>query len=148
MATQMNIERVYVKDISYESPLVPMIFTEAWKPKVKLDLNTSTRALPEDRYEVDLRVTVTTQTEAEVTSMICEVTQSGLFTISGCEQDQLKQILATMCPNILFPYAREQVDSLMVRGGFPPIHLAPVNFDAVFAQAVQAEAEKAGAEPH
>lgn len=148
MTTQLNIERVYVKDISFESPLVPMIFTEQWKPKVKLDLNTSTRALAENRYEVDLRITVTTETESEVTSLIVEVTQSGLFQISGFEDDQLKQLLATMCPNILFPYAREQIDSLMVKGGFPPIHLAPVNFDAVYAQALQAETEKSDAETH
>ena len=148
MTTQLNIERVYVKDISFESPLVPMIFTEQWKPKVKLDLNTATRSVSEDRFEVDLRVTVTTETESDVTSLIVEVTQSGLFTISGFEPDQLKQLLATMCPNILFPYAREQIDSLMVKGGFPPIHLAPVNFDAVYAQALQAEAEKGGAEAH
>ena len=77
-----------------------------------------------------------------------EVTQSGLFQISGFEDDQLKQLLATMCPNILFPYAREQIDSLMVKGGFPPIQLAPVNFDAVYAQALQAETEKSDAETH
>lgn len=148
MTTQLNIERVYIKDISFESPQAPMIFTEQWKPKVKLDLNTSTRVLQDDRYEVDLRITVTTETEAEVTSMIVEVTQSGVFMISGFEEDQLKQLLATMCPNILFPYAREQIDSLMMKGGFPPIHLAPVNFDAVFAQALQAEAEKGDAEAH
>jgi len=148
MANQFNIERVYVKDISFESPLVPMIFTEQWKPKVKLDLNTATRTITEDRYEVDLRVTVTTETEAEVTSLIVEVTQSGLFMLTGFEDAQLKQVLATMCPNILFPYAREQIDSLMSKGGFPPLHLAPVNFDAVYAQALQAEAEQGTAEPH
>ena len=150
MANQFNIERVYVKDISFESPLVPMIFTEQWKPKVKLDLNTATRLVTEDRYEVDLRVTVTTETESEVTSMIVEVTQSGLFALQGFEEAQLKQALATMCPYILFPYAREQIDSLMAKGGFPPLHLAPVNFDAVYAQALQAEAEaeQGGAERH
>jgi len=148
MANQFNIERVYVKDISFESPLVPMIFTEQWKPKVKLDLNTTTRPISEGRYEVDLRVTVTTETESEVTSLIVEVTQSGLFSLQGFEEDQLKQLLATMCPNILFPYVREQIDSLMAKGGFPPLHLAPVNFDAVYAQALQAEAEKGQAEQH
>lgn len=148
MDTQFNIERVYVKDISFESPLAPMIFTEQWKPKVKLDLNTATRPVSEGRYEVDLRVTVTTETDSEVTSLIVEVTQSGLFALSGFEEDRLKQLLATMCPNILFPYVREQIDSLMSKGGFPPLHLAPVNFDAVYAQALQAEAEKGSAEQH
>jgi len=148
MANQFNVERVYVKDVSFESPLVPMIFTEQWKPKVKLDLNTATRLVTEDRYEVDLRVTVTTETESDVTSMIVEVTQSGLFALQGFEEAQLKQVLATMCPNILFPYAREQIDSLMSKGGFPPLHLAPVNFDAVYAQALQAEAEQGGVEKH
>jgi len=115
---------------------------------VKLDLNTTTRAMPEDRFEVDLRVTVTTTTEEDLTSMIAEVTQSGVFLVTGFDAEQQKQVLATVCPNILFPYVREQVDSLMVKGGFPPIHLAPVNFDAVYAQAKQAEAEKAKSQSH
>ena len=100
----------------------------------------------EERFEVDLRVTVTTKTDDELTSMIVEVTQSGIFLVSGFEPDQQKQLLATMCPNILFPYVREQIDSLMMKGGFPALHIAPVNFDAVYAQAVQAEAEKAEAD--
>jgi preprotein translocase subunit SecB len=74
--------------------------------------------------------------------MIVEVTQSGVFALTGFATEQRQQVLATMCPNILFPYVREQVDSLMTRGGFPPIHLAPVNFDSVYAQAVQAQADK------
>lgn len=146
MANQLNLERIYVKDISFESPQAPQIFSAQWKPQVKLDLNTTTRSLGENRYEVDLRITVTTQTDDDVTSMIVEVTQSGIFLVSGFEPDQQKMLLATMCPNILFPYIREQIDSLMVKGGFPPLHIAPVNFDAVYAQAVQAEAEKAQAE--
>ncbi len=146
MASQLNLERIYVKDVSFESPQAPQIFSVQWKPQVKLDLNTTTRALGEERFEVDLRVTVTTKTEDELTSMIVEVTQSGIFLVSGFEPDQQKQLLATMCPNILFPYVREQVDSLMMKGGFPALHIAPVNFDAVYAQAIQAETEKAEAE--
>ena len=104
---------------------------------------------------MNLRVTVTTRTGPEgetsdddATAMIVEVTQSGVFTVAGFADDQRRQILATACPNILFPYVREQIDSLMVKGGFPPIHLAPVNFDAVYAQAAQAQAEAGSAEPH
>lgn len=148
MANVLNIERVFIKDISFESPLAPMIFTDQWKPQVKLDLNTTARTMPEDRFEVELRITLTTKTESDVTSMIVEVTQCGVFLVSGFEPEQRKQLLATMCPNILFPYAREQIDSLMTKGGFPPMHLAPVNFDAVYAQAMQAEAEKGGAATH
>ena len=146
MTTQLNLERIYVKDVSFESPQAPQIFTVPWKPQVKLDLNTTTRSLGDDRFEVDLRITVTTKTDDELTSMIVEVTQSGIFLVSGFEPDQRKMLLATMCPNILFPYIREQIDSMMVKGGFPALHIAPVNFDAVYAQAVQAEAEKAKAE--
>lgn len=148
MATQLNLERIYVKDVSFESPQAPQIFTQQWKPQVKLDLNTTTRSLGDERFEVDLRITVTTKTDDELTSMIVEVTQSGIFLVSGFEPDQQKMLLATMCPNILFPYVREQIDSMMVKGGFPALHIAPVNFDAVYAQAVQAEAEKNDSQPH
>ena len=140
---RLNMERIYVKDVSFESPQAPAIFETQWKPQIKLDLNTTTRAMPDERFEVDLRVTVTTKTDDELTSMVAEVTQSGVFQVSGFDSETQKRLLATMCPNILFPYIREQVDSLMVKGGFPPLHIAPVNFDAVYAQALQAEAEKA-----
>ena len=146
MASQLNLERIYVKDVSFESPQAPQIFAQQWKPQVKLDLNTTTRALADERFEVDLRITVTTKTDDELTSMIVEVTQSGVFLVAGFEPEQQKQLLATMCPNILFPYVREQIDSLMVKGGFPALHIAPGNFDAGYAQAVQAEAEKANTE--
>lgn len=148
MPTQLNLERIYVKDVSFESPQAPQIFAQQWKPQVKLDLNTTTRALADERFEVDLRITVTTKTEDELTSMIVEVTQSGIFFVSGFEPEQQKMLLATMCPNILFPYIREQIDSMMVKGGFPPLHIAPVNFDAVYAQALQAEAEKSDTPSH
>jgi len=79
MASQLNLERIYVKDVSFESPQAPQIFAQQWKPQVKLDLNTTTRALEEERFEVDLRITVTTKTEDELTSLIVEVTQSGIL---------------------------------------------------------------------
>ena len=146
MAAQFNLERIYVKDVSFESPQAPQVFTQPWKPQIKLDLNTTSRVLEDERFEVDLRVTVTTESEPEVTSLIVEVTQSGVFHLSGFDDGQRRQVLATMCPTVLFPYLREQVDSLMTKGGFPPLHLAPVNFDAIFAQASQAESE-AGSNP-
>lgn len=150
---QLNLERIYIKDVSFESPNAPAVFLQPWKPQVKLDLNTTSRALEDGRYEVDLRVTLTTKTTSEAdgtetTAMIVEVTQSGVFMVTGFEDEQRKQVLATMCPNILFPYVREQIDSLMVKGGFPPIHLAPVNFDAVYAQAAQAQAEATESPSH
>ncbi|MEM7220340.1 MAG: protein-export chaperone SecB [Pseudomonadota bacterium] len=147
-APQINLERIYIKDVSFESPQAPMVFGDQWQPKVKLDMNTSSTQLEEGRFEVALRVTLTTSTPEEVTTMIVEVTQAGVFHLSGLDEAQCKQVLATMCPNVLFPYIREQVDSLMVKGGFPPIHLAPVNFEALYAQAQQAENEAGQAPSH
>lgn len=164
MAATLNLERIYVKDISFESPQAPDVFRKPWKPQIKFDLNTGARPIEnapagdqppsvdeagapvESRHEVNLRVTLTAKDEDDQTLMIVEVTQSGIFASSGFEDEQLRRVLATMCPNILFPYIREQVDSLMVKGGFPPAHLAPVNFDAVYAQAAQAQEQASAAD--
>lgn len=107
-----------------------------WNPEVKLDLDTRSAKLADDVYEVVLSLTVTAQNGGD-TAFLCEVQQAGIFSITGLTEPQLAHSLGAYCPNILFPYARETVGSLVGRGTFPQLNLAPVNFDALFAQYVQ-----------
>ncbi|EKE73044.1 protein-export chaperone SecB [Gallaecimonas xiamenensis] len=141
-APQFHIQRVYTKDISFETPNSPAIFQKEWKPEVKLDLDTRSNKLADDVYEVVLALTVTTTVEGE-TAFLCEVQQAGIFTIGNMPEPQLAHTLGSFAPNILFPYAREAVSNLVNRGTFPPLNLAPVNFDALFAQYVQQRAAQA-----
>ena len=137
------IQRVYVKDISFECPNSPEIFKKEWAPEVKMDIDTQSKKLEEGVYEVTLSLTATASVEGEV-AFLCEVQQAGIFSVSDLEGPQLAHCLNAFCPNILFPYAREAVSSLVTRGTFPQLNLAPVNFDALFQQAMaskQAEVE-------
>ena len=122
-----------------------MVFTKAWKPKFKVDLNTRSQHIAEKSHEVVLTVTLTAELDDEKVLLI-EVQQAGLFAIEGIEGDNLKQVLGIACPNLLFPYAREAVDSLALKGGFPAVGLQPVNFEALFREAQkQAQAQAAPA---
>lgn len=131
-----QIQRIYTKDISFETPSAPNIFQQEWQPDVKLDLDTSSSELAEHVYEVILRVTVTASV-AEETAFLCEVQQAGIFSIDGIEESQMAHCLGAYCPNILFPYARECITNLVSRGTFPQLNLAPVNFDALFMNYLQ-----------
>ncbi|WP_343554845.1 protein-export chaperone SecB [Pantoea sp.] len=142
---QFQIQRVYTKDVSYEAPNAPQVFQKEWEPEVKLDLDTASSQLADGVFEVVLRVTVTA-TVGEDTAFLCEVQQAGIFTISGIEGTQMAHCLGAYCPNILFPYARECVTSLVSRGTFPQLNLAPVNFDALFMNYLQQQGE--GEAPH
>lgn len=134
---QFGIQRIFVKDVSFESPNAPDIFRKEWKPQVKLDLNTATRALDTDTFEVVLTLTVSAKIEDQ-TAFLCEVQQGGIFNVSGFPQETRDQMLGAYCPNILFPYAREAIDNAVVKGSFPALMLAPVNFDALYMQNKQA----------
>ncbi len=136
---QFAIQRVYTKDISFETPNSPAIFQKEWKPEVKLDLDTRSNKLAEDTYEVILSLTVTVKVEDQ-TAFLAEVQQAGIFTIGNMPEPQLAHMIGAFCPNTLFPYAREAVSSLVNRGSFPQLNLAPVNFDALFASYVQQRA--------
>ncbi|KNH30727.1 preprotein translocase subunit SecB [Pantoea agglomerans] len=145
---QFQIQRVFTKDISFEAPNAPQVFQKEWEPDVKLDLDTASSQLADEVYEVVLRVTVTA-TVGEETAFLCEVQQAGIFTISGIEGTQMAHCLGAYCPNILFPYARECITSLVSRGTFPQLNLAPVNFDALFMNYLQQQQQgEEGAEPH
>lgn len=130
-----KIQRVYIKDVSYESPQAPAVFVQntQWQPNVALHLNTESKALENDIFEVELTVTVTVKLGEEVVYLI-EIKQAGLFLIKGFEAERLAPMLGSFCPNILFPFAREEVASLVQKGGFPQLLLDPVNFDALYAQ--------------
>jgi len=141
---QFTIQRVYIKDLSFEAPSTPAVFRKQWQPKLNVDLNTKSNAIDADgNYEVVLTLTITAKLDEE-TAFLIELQQAGIFFVRGFDSDDLRRILGTAAPNVLFPYAREAIDSICVRGAFPPIVLAPVNFDAVYQQALlQAQAQAA-----
>ncbi len=143
------LQRLYIKDSSFESPSSPVVFTKTWKPKIQVDLNTRSQAVAEKNFEVTLTVTVTAKLEdGDDTAFLVEVQQGGLFLVDGIEGEQLRQLLGIACPNMLFPYLREAVDSLVVKGGFPALALQPVNFEALYRQAQQEAAQKASGSTH
>ena len=139
---QFSIQRIYTKDISFETPNSPAMFQKEWKPEIQLDLDTKSDLLSENLYEVTLSVTVTAKIGGE-TAFLCEVKQAGIFIIGDMPDQQKAQMIGAFCPNTLFPYARETISNLVNRGTFPPLNLAPVDFNSVFAAYMQKRAEQA-----
>lgn len=134
-----EISKLYIKDTSFESPNSPAIFTDgAWKPEVNIQLNGSNNTVGDDLYEVVLTVTVTVK-QNDKTAFLIEVHQAGVFTIKGYPEEALRGILGAYCLETLFPYAREEISSLVSKGGFPQLMLNPVNFNAIYEQQVQAQ---------
>ena len=133
---QFSVQRIYTKDLSFESPGTPAVFKKQWQPKVSVELNTKSETIDsEGNFEVVLSITITAKIE-DATAFLIEVQQAGIFYIKGFEGEDLRRILGTTAPNVLFPYARETIDTICVKGAFPAIMLAPVNFDAVYQQAL------------
>ncbi len=137
---QFAIQRIYIKDLSFETPNTPAIFKAEWQPEMNVDLNTQANPLDKDVYEVELRITVTAKLQDKV-AYVAEVKQAGIFTLSGFEDDQLKAMLGSFCPNILFPYVREGIADVINRGSFPQFNLAPINFDALYLEHLQQQAQ-------
>lgn len=133
---QLSIQRIYLKDTSFETPNSPEVFTGEWKPNMDLNLGTETKKIADEVFEVVLKVTVTVKTE-DKTAFLVEVHQAGIFAIKGIEENQLAPIFGIACPNILFPYAREAISDLVNKGSFPQLVLSPINFEALFAQQMQ-----------
>ncbi len=131
MTQEFNIRRLYIKDVSFEAPGGAHTFTKAWDPEVKVDVDIAQETLGETTFDVTLILTVVVRNADEVAFML-EVLQSGIFHISGYDDAMRHRILHTVCPNALFPYAREAIDSLVVRGSFPALMLEPVNFEALY----------------
>ena len=128
---QFIIQRIYVKDVSFEAPNSPGMFTQEWNPDTNLDLNTHVNPLSSDNYEVELAITITVKS-SDKTAFLVEVTQAGVFFITGYAQEQINHLLAAYCPNILFPFLREAVNDMVTKGSFPQLLLTPINFDAEF----------------
>lgn len=140
---QFMIQRIYVKDLSYETPNTPAVFQQQWEPELQLDLNTNTTTLEPGVFEVVLTVTATVKNQ-KTTAFLVEVKQAGIFTIQGAPDDQLDHLINSFCPSILFPYAREAITSQVIRGSFPQLVLAPINFDALYMQQLQERQKEGG----
>jgi preprotein translocase subunit SecB len=142
-----NVHSIYLKDLSFEAPHSPTVFHEEWKPKIDFDLQMGSQVLSEEEgiYEVVLHVTVTIKLgegEQEKPAFLIDIQQAGAFSVHNLPKETLKQVLATTCATMLFPYARETISSLATRGGFPQLILPPVNFDAMYAHHMNTQAEE------
>jgi len=130
---EFSLQRIYIKDISFEAPNAPQIFNEEWKPESNLNLNSEAKQVGDDTYEVTLSITVTTKVNGKVAFLV-EAQQAGVFHLSGFPENEKGHMLGSYCPNTLFPYLREVVSDLVSKGSFPQLLLTPVNFDAIYAQ--------------
>jgi preprotein translocase subunit SecB len=138
---QLSIEKIYVKDLSLENPGAPQSFQLTEAPQIEIGLRTRGEQVAPDVYECVLTLTVTARA-SDKTVFLIEAAQAGLFAIRGVPQNQLQPVLAIHCPTVLFPYARETVADATMRAGFPPVHLAPINFELLYQQQLaQASAE-------
>jgi preprotein translocase subunit SecB len=147
MAEQQNnaqfmIQRIYLKDTSFEIPKAPAVFQQKWEPELNLDLNTQNTNLESDVYEVVLTVTATVKNQKDI-AFLAEVKQAGIFTIQNVPKEQLDHLLGSYCPEILFPYAREAITSHVIRGSFPQLVLTPINFNALYAQQMEEKKKQA-----
>ncbi len=131
--TKFMIQRIYMKNLSFETVNTPMCFQEKWQPELELDIDTTQTSLSQNVFEVVLNITATVKNN-QATVFLVEIQQAGIFLIEGAAEIQLKHLLGSYCPNILFPYARETITSEVTRGGFAPLVLAPINFDAIYAK--------------
>ncbi|OGT00463.1 MAG: protein-export chaperone SecB [Gallionellales bacterium RIFCSPLOWO2_12_FULL_59_22] len=142
-----NIEKLYVRDLSLEIPHAPHIFLERENPQIEVQLNTETATIEADVYEVMITTTVTAKVGEKVMFLI-EAKQAGIFRLSNLPKEDMESVLAVMCPSILFPYLREVVSNVAVRAGFSPVMLNPVNFEMLYQQHKQEQAQAAAATTH
>ncbi len=146
VSQHFDIQKVYLKDVSLETPNSPAIFTEQWQPQSEVRLETGATPLTQELFEVVLTVTVTSKL-GDRTAYLAEVQQAGLFTLQGFDDTQMGHMLHAFCPNILFPFAREELASLIGKGGFPAMLLNPINFDGLYMQRLQQQPAAAGVPP-
>lgn len=130
---QFAIQRIYTKDVSFESPNSPQVFIGEWKPEINVNLQTAVSNLGNDNFEVVLTVTVEAK-ESDKTAFMAEVQQAAIFLVKGFKEEEMGPLLGIGAPNALFPYAREAISDLVTRGSFPQFVLQPVNFEAMYAQ--------------
>ena len=142
VAAQFTVEKIYVKDVSFEAPNAPQVFNETGQPQLNMNLNQKVGRLDGDLFEVVLGVTLTC-TLNERTVYLAEVAQAGIFGLSGFDDRTLDMMLGTYCPNVLFPYARQSISELISHGGFPPFYLQPINFEGLYAEGLRRRSEQA-----
>jgi len=130
------IQKIYLKDLSFEAPNAPSIFTENWQPEANMEMNTKFEQVDPQHYEVVLSLMITAKNKDKV-AFIIELKQAGLFLIENITGDALNQLLHGYCPTVLFPYARDAIATGVFRGSFPELNLAPINFDALYVQQKQ-----------
>lgn len=138
-----TVEKIYVKDVSFEAPNSPAIFNEATQPELQLNLSQKVQQLAENAFEVVLGVNLTCKS-GDKTAYVVEVQQAGVFGLVGLEPQAIDMLLGTQCPNILFPYVRALASDLIQAGGFPPFFLQPINFEALYAETLRQRAAQAG----
>jgi len=144
---QIALQTVYLKDSSYESPNGPRLpANQTWEPKFQLNMNTSSEQISPEAHEVVLTITLEAK-QAENTLYLVEIKQAGVFAVSGAAPEELKRVVGSFCPSVLFPYAREVISDLITKGGFPSFLLPLVNFEALYAQAASTPAQAPPATP-
>ena len=139
-----TVEKIYAKDVSFEVPAGPAAFSEQTQPQLQMNLNQSVQRINDNAYEVTLGITLTCNA-GDKALYVVEVKQAGVFSLAGFEPAQLDGMLGTHCPNVLYPYARQLISSLVQSGGFPPFFLQPINFDALYAETLRQRAAQANA---
>ncbi|GAB2499145.1 protein-export chaperone SecB [Arenimonas alkanexedens] len=142
---QFTIQKIYVKDVSFEVPNAPQVFNEQGQPNLELNLNQKVGRIGDGVYEVALGITLTCKIE-DKTVYLAEIEQAGLFGLSGFDERTLDMMLGTYCPNVLFPYVRQAISELVTQGGFPPFYLQPINFEGLYAEGLRRRAEQAQAQ--
>lgn len=145
---QFSVEKIYVKDVSFESPKAPQSFNEQAQPQLNMNLNQRVQRLGENAYEVVLAITLTCSVgEGDGNTIyVAEVQQAGVFGLAGFEPNVIDALLGTQCPNVLYPYARQLIGELIQAGGFPPFLLQPINFDALYAEGLRQRQDQAAGE--
>jgi|TARA_B110001469_G_scaffold113914_1_gene117541 preprotein translocase subunit SecB len=141
------IQKIYTKDISFETPNTPEIFRDEWKPQLDLQLGNEYTRIDEDNHEIMLTVTVTAKVEDKV-AFLAEVKQAGIFSLTGYSDQEMGPLIGSYCPNTLFPFAREVISDIVLKGGFPQLVLAPVNFDALYMNQIEQAKKQAAQAKH
>jgi len=143
-ARQLLLQKIYLKDLSFESPKAPDVFTSNASAQTQLNIRSSNRDVGTNHVEVTLTLTIESK-DKEETLFLVEIAQSGVFLVEGYSQEERAALLGSFCPGTLYPFAREAVSDIVTKGGFPQLLLQPINFDALYAQAVKSRAESTAA---
>lgn len=147
---RVSIVKIYLKDFSFESPQSPAVFQKTdWKPNTNLNLRSAHTQIDENVHEVVLTITVEAKAkEDEKTLFLLEIQQAGIFELVGYNKEEMGALVGSFSPNVLFPYARETIASMILRGGFPEFVLQPINFDALYMQSLEKQQAASSAETH